>query len=219
MINMKKNTLQLLLSCLFLMGANAQAQEYENDTSCLHDESCAEEPKYYASLLAGANFLQNTDNSGNSTTYQTGYTISTSFGYRCPYDLRLEGEYAYRRNAIKRIQFIDDDTSRNGHFQTSSFMANLLWDLPLCSWECSLWNIQPYIGAGIGYDFHQMHASNPRIIFTQKWHHFAWQLMTGVSCPVYCNTELYLEYKFHQGGNHFYNHTIGVGINYNFDFF
>ncbi len=62
--------------------------------------------------------------------------------------------------------------SKHGHFQTSSYMANLLWDLPLSSWGCAFWNIQPFIGAGIGYDFQQMHSSNSRIIFNQKWNQF-----------------------------------------------
>jgi outer membrane autotransporter protein len=97
-------------------------------------------------------------------------------------------------------------------------MANLLWDLPLSSWGCAFWNIQPFIGAGIGYDFQQMHSSNSRIIFNQKWHHFSWQVMAGLAYPLFCNTEITLEYKFHQGGCHFNNHSVGVGLVYKFDF-
>ena len=132
------------------------------------------------------------------------------------YGLRLEAEYAFRRNAIKKIDFFVEGSSKHGHFQTSSYMANLLWDLPLSSWGCAFWNIQPFIGAGIGYDFQQMHSSNSRIIFNQKWNHFSWQVMAGLAYPIFCNTEITLEYKFHQGGRHFYNHSIGIGLVYKF---
>ncbi len=39
-----------------------------------------------------------------------------------------------------------------------------------------------------------------------------------LSEPIFCNTEISLEYKFHEGGSHFYNHSVGVGPAYKFDF-
>lgn len=205
-INMKKNILQLLISLLFFMAADAQAQE---------DSCCVDKTNFCAKILAGANFLQNNE-IAKKCTYQTGYIIAGSLGYCWRYGLRLEGEYAYRRNAIKKIYFFGQGFSKHGHFQASSYMANLLWDLPLSSWGCTFWNIQPFIGAGIGYDFQQIHSSNSRVIFNQKWNHFSWQLMTGLAYPIFCNTEITLEYKFHQGGCHFYNHSVGVGLVYKF---
>ena len=177
---------------------------------------CVDETNFYAKILGGANFLQNTTIEGNKSTYKTGYIIAGSLGYCWRYGLRLEAEYAFRRNAIRKIDFFTEGFSRHGHFQTSSYMANLLWDLPLSSWGCAFWNIQPFIGAGIGYDFQQMHSSNSRIIFNQKWNHFSWQAMAGLTYPIFCNTEITLEYKFHQGGCHFYNHSVGVGLVYKF---
>ena len=97
-------------------------------------------------------------------------------------------------------------------------MANLLLDFPLSSWGSAFWNIQPFIGGGIGYDFQQMHSSNSRIVFKQKWNHFSWQVMAGLAYSIYCNTEITLEYKFHQGGCHFYNHSLGLGLTHKFDF-
>jgi outer membrane autotransporter protein len=63
-----------------------------------------------------------------------------------------------------------------------------------------------------------MNASNSRIVFHQKWTQFAWQLMAGFSYPIFRNAEIALEYKYHQGGSHFYNHAIGVGLVYKFGF-
>lgn len=197
---MKKITVLLML---FFVSANAQEWL---------DDCCTNETPYYAKLLGGVNFLKDTRHNENNFTYKAGYILAASLGYNWRYGLSLEGEYAYRRNEISRIHLFGGDHAHGGHFQTSSFMANLLWNVPSCVFE----DIQPFIGAGIGYDFQKAHSTNSRIRFNQKWNHFAWQLIAGIAYPIYCNTNLTLEYKFHQGGCHFYNHTIGVGLVYNF---
>ncbi len=183
------------------------------------DSCCVDETNFYAKILSGANFLQNTtiDRKQIHISDRVYYCrfVGLLLAY---YGLRLEAEYAFRRNAIRKIHFFAEGSSKHGHFQTSSYMANLLWDLPLSSWGCAFWNIQPFIGAGIGYDFQQMHSSNSRIVFNQKWNHFSWQVMAGLAYPIFCNTEITLEYKFHQGGCHFYNHSVGVGLVYKFGF-
>jgi len=183
-----------LLIALLFAGANIQAQE-----------------RFYAKLLSGPNFLQNTTIDRNKSAYQTGYLISAAIGYNWCYDLRLEVEYAYRKNGIRNIHFMSEGSSNRGHLQTSSLMANVLWDVPCAGF----WNVEPYIGAGLGYDWERMHATNSRINFNQKWHQFSWQTMAGFSYPVFCNTELSLEYRFHKGGQ-FYNHSIALGLAYEF---
>ena len=219
-MNMKKNILLSFTSLLFFMAAGVHAQETTvSQEVCQEDSCCGDGPNFYAKILGGANFLQNTSINGNKATYHPGYVVAGLLGY-CfrSYDLRLEAEYAFRRNGISKIHFITEGSSKHGHFQTSSYMANLLWDLPLCSWGYSFWNIQPFVGAGIGYDFQQMHSSNSRIVFNQKWHNFSWQTMAGFAYPIFCNTEITLEYKFHQAGCHFFNHSLGVGLVYKFGF-
>ncbi len=203
---MKKNILLLLMALVFFMAADAQAHE-----------RCAEvvdKANFYAKILGGANFLQNTTFEENKSTYQAGYIVAGSLGYCWRYyGLHLEGEYAFRKNAISKTHFVTEGFSTQGHVQTSSCMANLLWDLL----GCAFWKIQPFIGAGIGYDFQQMHASNSRVVFHQKWNRFSWQAMAGFAYPIFRNTEITLEYKFHQGG-HFYNQSVGVGLVYKFGF-
>lgn len=207
---MKKNIQLLLMSFLFFMTADAQAPEECDEGLC-----CVKRKDFYAKVLAGANLLQNAIANENRSFYQTGYMIGGSLGYCWRYGLSLEGEYAYRRNGIRKIYFFGQGTSHNGHLQASSAMANLFWNLPLSACGYACWNIKPFIGAGIGYDFQQMHSKNSRINFQQKWNCFSWQMMAGIAYPIVCNTEMTLEYKFHQGG-HFYNHTIGIGLVYKF---
>jgi opacity protein-like surface antigen len=194
---MKKN----LLFLLFFLATGLQAQE---------DCCCIDRSNFYAKILSGPNFLQNSTVDENQAKYHTGYLIAGSLGYCWHNGLCLEAEYAFRRNDIRQIDFFVEGSSTTGRFRTSSYMANLLWEIR--PWE--FWKIQPFVGAGAGYDFQQMNSSNSRIIFYQKWHHFSWQLMAGFARKVFYNTDLTLEYKFHQGGSQFNNHSVGVGLVY-----
>lgn len=206
---MKKNILLHSILCALFLGASACAQERYVENSY-----CSAMTPFYAKIFAGGNFLQNTYIKGNNATYEPGYIYTGSLGY-CWSDcgLRAEAEFAYRRNAISQIQFITQGSSTDGYFQTSSFMANLLWDWSLCSWGRPFWGIRPFVGGGIGYDHGHMHAENSRIIFSQEWDLFAWQVMTGLTYPIFSHAKLALEYKFHQY-SHFYNHSVGIGLRY-----
>lgn len=207
---MKKNILLLLISFLFFTAAHAQYQESK--------PLRVDQTNFYAKFLSGFNFLRNSTTDGNKSTFKAGYIIDGSLGYCWSRGLRLEAEYAFRRNAIKRIDFYVEGCAFDGHFQNSSCMANLLWDLPLSSWGCALRNIQLFIGVGLGYDFQKMHSSNSRIIFCQKWNSLSWQAMAGLTYHIFCDTAMTLEYKFHQGGRHFYNDSVGIGLVYEFGF-
>ncbi|MBS0653875.1 MAG: porin family protein [Verrucomicrobia bacterium] len=194
--------------------ADAQTQ-----APSVKEKRCPDGMNFYTRIFGGVNFLQNTNTNGNKFSYEPGYVFAGSLGYSWRYyGLRVEAEYAFRRNAIKKIHFITQGSSANGHFQTSSYMANLLWDMPLCAWGCPRCKFIPFIGAGIGYDFKKVHSSNSRVDFHQKFNHFSWQAMAGVSYPIFRHAELSLEYKFHQGGCHFYNHALGLGLMYKFGF-
>lgn len=212
---MKTNILVSLLSIFIVMAVEVHAQPgYVKEPF----SSCFDKTNFYAKVFGGANFLQNTSIDRNKANYQAGYIVSGSLGYKGCYGLRLEGEYAFRRNAISKIHFYGEESSKKGHFQASSWMGNLLWDVPLSTFGRTCGDFQPFLGAGIGYDFQQMHSSNSRILFHQKWRHFAWQLMAGLAYPIFCNTEITLEYRFHQGGAHFNNHSVGIGLVYDFGF-
>lgn len=211
---MKKIYLSLFIPLLFARSAEIQAEEWSTEDCCC--SCCVDMPNIYAKIFGGANFLQNSFIKGNKASYHTGYIFGGSLGYAWCYGLHWEAEYAFRRNAIDKIHFFTQGNGSHGHIQTSSYMANMLWYVPLCSWGYGSGNLRPLIGAGIGYDFEQMRAKNSRVAFHQKWHKFSWQAIAGLAYTFFCNTELTLEYKFHQGG-HFYNHAVGVGLAYRFD--
>ena len=214
-----KNKLLFLMVLLLSIATDAQAKAWDTQKSCfLEDAGCLNKRNFYGQFFAGANFLQKTDLNSNKANYQTGYTLGGSLGYRLCYGISLEGEYTYRHNALEKITLFGQDSSHRGHFHSCSYMGNLLWNFPLF-WDRAPRCIRSFIGAGIGYDFQQLHASNSRINFRQKWHHFSWQLMTGLTYEIFCDTKLVIKYKFHQGGCHFNNHSIEVGLSYNFSCF
>jgi len=213
---MKRNILLFLMPLLFFASPVGAQEWIGHELCCYEDSSCLNEMNFYGKVSGGVNFLQNTSLNKNHTKYHAGYVIGGSLGYSSYYGLCFEAEYAYRRNTISKMHFFGQGSSKHGHFQTSSYMANLLWHLPLSSWGCACSKISPFIGTGIGYDCQHLHASNSRINFHQKWNHFSWQIMAGFTYAILCNAEIVLDYKFHQGGSQFNNHSLGIGFVYKF---
>ncbi len=207
---MKKHLICLALFFITATQSQEKAQEKPAPEGCWPDKK-----HFYASFFSGPNFIQNTSIDGNKASYDTGYIVAGSLGFSYRFGLHFEAEYAFRRNSIDEINLVGMGSSDTGRTQVSSYMANLLWGLPK---GCTFWCIQPFIGGGLGYDFQQMHTSTSRIIFNQKWYNFSWQLMAGFARPIFRNTELAIEYKFHQGGTDFYNHAIGLSLQYNFGY-
>jgi opacity protein-like surface antigen len=199
---MKKHILPVFI--LFLMAINAHAQGWLKSDPC-----CVDVANFYTKIYSGADSLQNTSIGKNKSRFKPGYVIGGSLGCRWSNDLSLEFEYAFRRNDIREMHFFGQGFGNHGHFQTSSYMANLYWGLPI-----SCCSIKPFMGLGVGYDSQQLRSSNSRIIFRQNWNHFSWQAIAGLSLPIFCNTEMSVEYKFHQGGCKFYNHSVGIGLIY-----
>lgn len=217
---MKKIIAFFIASICLSMSAYIQADiQAEPCFENYCDDPCCDVPSnFYAEIFGGANFLQTETKCGIKSDYDTGYIVSGSLGYFWHYGLRLEAEYAYRRNSYRKVHFFGRGFGVHGHFQSSSYMANLLWDVPLLSCRCiNLGNVQPFTGAGIGYDFQQIHGGRTGLNFKESKKHFAWQVIAGLEYPLFCNTDISIEYKFHKGGfNHIYSHSIGAGIKYKF---
>jgi len=196
------------VAALLLFYSSVQA-------NCDDDCTFTDENEFYVKVFGGANFIPNRTNGAVSNRYKTGYIVSGSLGYTWRYGLGLEAEYAFRRNSLKNIHFFGRTFSIDGHFQSSSYMANVLWHLPLENWGCYLWQLRPYIGGGIGVDVQQIHAKDLDFGFRDNKKGFAWQLMAGLEYPIFCNLNISLEYKFHKGPfSHIDNHSVGIGLSY-----
>jgi len=207
------------MAAVLTFSATAQAQTQDCYDFCNEDPCCENNNPFYAEILGGANFLQITGSASNSIKCKTGYVVSGSLGYRLCYGVRVEAEYVYRKTSLNTVKFVGHHVPCHGYFQSSSYMVNALWDIPLSSWGCDFWKVQPFIGAGIGYDCLKVkaRAQNTDATTHGSKKGFAWQLMIGGAYPIYCNTDISLEYKFHKGSaQHLYNHSVGVGLTYNF---
>lgn len=210
-----KNFILLLAAFILICKEDGYAQECA-ELSYM-DSGDLDDCPYYAKISGGVNFLQ-TDRRGEiDYDFETGFIVSGSLGCRLCYGFRLEAEYAYRRNCANNVHFFGRTFSVGGHFQSSSYMANLIWDIPLENWGCYFYGIQPFIGGGIGYDVQQIHLCNFAFTIHGCKRDFAWQILAGLEYPIFCHTDLSLFYKFHQGGfSQIYCHSLELGLSYSF---
>lgn len=210
---------------------------------------------FYVEAFGGANWIQTNKNANKhrgssdesfdgSTSgrkqkkhkleFDTGYIVGGAIGYRLCNGLRFEGEVSYRRNQLKKFKDNKDqhyacqDHKSRGHFQSISYMANLLYDFDLSAWDCCCWNpcyeIVPYLGVGIGYDNQKFKRSQDEHFDVSGRRHknddkngFAWQVIVGLGYEIDCNADVALEYRFHQGREErLYNHSLDLAAKYHF---
>lgn len=208
---MKKILLAYLGSLLIF--ANAQAGP------CCDLLSTFNNGQFYAEIFGGANFFDVKSNS--QVSWKPGYVISGSLGYRLCNGLRLEIEHAYRQNALKNSRRYSLSFFRS---QSFSYMFNVLYERPLFNLGCAPFcNVQIFSGFGIGYDvrFSTMRYRSSYYSkgqqYTYKCGGLAWQGIVGISSPIFCNTDLSLEYRFHRASfQNAYNHAVGLGLTYSF---
>lgn len=203
-----------LFTALFADIRSEESFVFGLDSGC--NDGYAPNPLYFE-ILGGANFLQTQTSDGVLANFKTGYIVSGALGLKACYGWRGEFEYAFRKNSLKSLHFFGRTFPVSGHFQSSSYMANLLWDLPLDSWGCPTFCLRPFLGAGIGYDYQMISGGNDAMTYKQHKKGFAWQVMAGIGYSIFCQLDLSLEYKFHQGAlKHLYNHDLGLGLTYSY---
>jgi opacity protein-like surface antigen len=164
----------------------------------------------YGEIYGGINFLQTKTKNDLKPIYDPGYILSGSIGIHECYGLRLEAEFAYRRNSLNKVHFFGRNFRRHGHFEAFSYMGNVLWTIP---WKCVL---QPYLGTGIGYDFQHTLTRGFGLSVRENKKDLAWQVLAGLKYELPC-LDISLEYKFHQGGfSYIYCHSLGLCLTYEF---
>jgi OmpA-OmpF porin, OOP family len=191
---------------------------------------------------AGANFLQREtfsttiphSSSGNVRT-DIGPAVEMSLGWGFGNGIRAEIEADYmQNNGFNNPQGFGGPGTAGGQEQKAGMMANVLYDfvgiVPM---------VQPYIGAGVGYQqvfMSQLHVSDGTTVFSSPNTNrgaFAYQGILGAAVPVPMapGLAITLEYRFMGlAGNRTYgttsgaevtqsndyNHTILIGFRYNF---
>ena len=119
----------------------------------------------YVGAGIGANYRQDTGNDatggGVSVKNRTswGYTALASIGWGFGNGLRIEIEGNYRENDVDTVSIIGRGATQNtgggsyfrsGYVYTYGIMANAIYEFARFGWP-----VQPYLGGGIGYAWHQ----------------------------------------------------------------
>lgn len=171
-----------------------------------------ENGELYSEIFGAAEFLQTSRHDGVKPRFHPGILASASLGYSYCSGFRLEAEYAYRRASVRRVYIDGGYFSAHGHLLSQSIMANGFYEF-----DCSFWNIRPFVGAGIGYDFQRVHGDRGQFSFSEHKNGFAWQVMGGLAYRFCTNVDLTLEYRFHKGPiRNICNHAIGFGAIFKF---
>ena len=142
----------------------------------------------YVGAGAGINWLQNASPSGldrgdsGNATFDLGYGGVLSLGYGFGNGLRAEIEGSYRQNNVDRVNALSLGFAGSGSARSYGVMVNVLYDFNDLGW-----GVVPYIGAGVGYMWHE--HSNIRVAGFPYWSdgtdaQFAYQGIVGAALPI-----------------------------------
>jgi opacity protein-like surface antigen len=204
---MKNLALLSATSALMFATGSLQANEWFDSP----------EKPLYVQALGGLNFLEAKCGYGSRLSTKVGYVVSGSIGYELSNGLRAEAEVAFRRNTADTIHFFGGNYPIDMHYQTTSYMGNLLWDISLCRFGLNIERYRPFIGAGIGCDQQYYETNDFHGCVRAKNAIFAWQVMAGISYELYENWNLSLGYNFHKPGTTgVYNQAVTLAVKHNF---
>lgn len=150
----------------------------------------------YASVQAGATWLEDADNTAFGDTVESSYDMGFNVGAAGGYDFgpaRVEGEVAYRQNDVDKLRVPGFGTaSGDGDVSALSLMANGFWDIETGS------SVTPYLGAGIGVaqvSMNDVGAAGERLADDDDTV-FAYQLAAGAAFELAPALALDLGYRF-----------------------
>lgn len=173
--------------------------------SSIHANECFDEGLYVGGFV-GVNFLD----IGKGSGIKPGFIAGASLGYKFENSIRIEGEFAYRRNTFKRHyhSWHSYSSYMKGSCETYAVMGNIYYDFDL---DC---DFTPYIGQGIGYAHNRTKVHTNRR--SRNENVFAYQAMVGVNYKICEKTYAGLEYKFFAPGKHAYDHVIAATMKRSF---
>ena len=144
--------------------------------------------------------------------------LSAALGYRWGY-FRIEAEYVWREETddTKRSAIING-ASINSQFESSSYMANIYWDLSPYTW------FTPYVSAGIGmteleYNFNNRGGNDTNKASFEETN-FTWSVGGGLSAQVTNRFNVDLGYRYYDMGDigeaSIHAHEVYGGLRYVF---
>jgi len=180
---------------------------------CMETFPCdARDEAIYAGVFGGANWLH----SPHVDEAKVGFFTGGAVGYQFEAPFRLEGEVAFRRNCLVKINS-DDKSKLRVHSHTWSYLGNLYYDF-----DC-LYQIKPYLGIGMGYAQQRTYLKLENVASVEgsavnvsvkgkRERGFAWQAIAGIAYPICDKVDLGLEYRFFDARARGRDHCIGLGL-------
>ncbi len=104
---------------------------------------------FYASGYGGLNLalISDVDDSRqgiDEISYDPGFVVGGTFGYKFSFQMRLEGDLSYRRNQVDEFEILGRSQSGDGNVNSTAFLVNAFYDFD----NNSRWT--PYVGGGVG---------------------------------------------------------------------
>jgi outer membrane protein OmpA-like peptidoglycan-associated protein len=177
----------------------------------------------YLGAGIGGNYLDKTDvtgssaadkafvGSGLSAEFSWGYVGVLSLGWGFGNGLRAEIEGNYRSNDVSDFKVPGVASSGKGTATSYGAMANLLYDINLGG---ALGGVTPYVGAGVGYIWHDYDAvGNQFNTITGDNGNWGGQAIAGLSLPISAVPGLAVtaEYRFMMTSGHEISTSLSGG--------
>lgn len=163
---------------------------------------------FYVGAFGGGVWIQD-DLDYFDLDYHPGYTYGGSAGYQWSCSgWRVEGEFAYTRNRIKRFEFGPIEFRVHGRQSYYQGMGNIIYDFCIPTSYC-----HPFVGVGGGWYQQRIELENGGFV---KEDDIAWQLLAGLSYEVNCCYSIELTYVLFKPRQEFYLHNARLGCNYHF---
>lgn len=177
---MKKQILSLVMLMGSLIATEAHAYE------------CTDQG-FYVGGFAGVDVM---GKKPSHVSADAGFAGGASVGYKFDNHMRVEGEFAYRRNKLSH------HISRN----TYSGMGNVYYDFD----NSTDWT--PYVGAGVGYARTGASARIGSTKVSASKGGLAYQGMGGVSYRIADKTHVGVEYRYFRGNKNIADHTAALTL-------
>lgn len=163
----------------------------------------------YIGFQGGLNFAHEGEFAGLDLTYDLGYAVGLTAGYKWDFNLRTEVEIVYRENDID--EFDGDPTI--GDVNSLAFMVNGFYDID----TGTPWT--PYVGGGLGLANVEIDSGG-----SDDDTVFAFQIGAGVGYDVTPALTVTVDYRFFGTEDadivgldlEYLNSTIMAGLRYNF---
>ena len=145
--------------------------------------TAAQAKDWYLGGSIGYNQTQDQRSEGQGrlveTEFDAGLVTTSVLGFKYSDNIRLEGEFAWRKNDGSSLAFqgIDRPIAAKGA-ESYSFLVNALYDIPTDS------KFTPYIGAGAGIGFLENEFLYGPVNFEDSDTNFVYQAIAGISLPL-----------------------------------